>query len=322
MTLLGGAAIGTPLAARAQETAPLRRIAVLMNYPATEPEAKRRIDTFLKAMAALGWIDGKNLRIDYRFDIEGANVASNAANVLRLAPDVILATAPPSVLALQQVTHTIPVVFVAVTDPIALDIVQSLAHPGGNVTGFSPAEVSVSGKWLELMKEIAPDVKRVAVFQAAGNLGGTKQIAAIEAAAPALGMEISFIGVKDAAEMERGVEAFAQAPHGGLIVLRIAEDIAVRTEIIALAARHRLPAVYPLRLCTTGGGLISYGPDVVDEYRQAAGYVDRILKGEKPGELPVQSSTKFELVINLKTAKELGLTMPSTLLATADEVIE
>ena len=322
ITLLGGAAGLRPLAARAQNSARVRRVGFVINYSKGEPEAKRRIDVFVKAMADLGWIDGKNLHIDYRFDVDGPDVEAIAAEVIGLGPDVILATAPPSVVALQHATGTVPVVFVAVTDPIALGIVRSLAHPGGNFTGFSPAEVGISGKWLELLKEIAPHVKRAAIFQAAGNLGGQEQIAAIKAAAPTAGVDISLIGVKDPDEIARGVDAFAQSPNGGLIMLRIAEDIAVRRQIIALAERYRLPAVYPLRFCATEGGLVSYGPDVVDEYRQAAGYVDRILKGEKPGDLPVQTSSKFELVINLKTAKGLNLTVPPTLLATADEVIE
>ena len=322
MAFAGAVAMAAPLAARGEETAPVRRVGVLMNYLATEPEAKRRIDAFVKAMSELGWIDGRNVHIDYRFGAEAQNIKNNAAEVVRLAPDAILATAPPSVVALQQVNSAVPVVFVAVTDPLALGIIHSLSHPGGNFTGFASAEVGVSGKWLELLKEIAPDVKRAAVFAAPGNLGGVKQLAEIKTAASALGIEIGPIGVASTDEIERGVEAFSRSSQGGLIMLRIAEAIAMRGQIIAAAARYRLPAVYPLRLCATDGGLVSYGPDVVDEYRQAARYVDRILKGEKPGDLPVQSSTKFELVINLKTAKALGVTIPQTLLATADEVIE
>ncbi len=320
--LVGGAAIGAPLTARAQNAAATRRIGVLMNLPDGDPEAKRRIDAFLKPLSELGWSVGKNIRIDYRYGVDPQIVGKSAAELVALAPDLILANAPPAVLAVQQATHTIPVIFAAVTDPVALGIVQSLARPGGNVTGFSPAELGLSAKWLELLKEIAPGVKRVAVFRAASNPGSETQIAVIETAARSLGVEISLIDVNDSAAMERDVAAFARSADGGLIAIRTSENVAARGEIIALAARYRLPAVYPLRFFATGGGLVSYGPDIVEEYREAAGYADRILKGAKPADLPEQSSTKFELVINLKTAKQLGLTMPPTLLATADEVIE
>lgn len=322
ITLLGGAAIGAPFVVRAQPAAQLRRIGVLMNLPDGDPEAKRRIDAFLKSMSALGWKDEKNIHVDYRYGVGPQIVKKNAADLVALAPDVILANAPPAVLAVQQATHTIPVVFAAVTDPVALGLVQSLARPGGNVTGFSPAELGLSAKWLELLKEIAPGVKRVAVFRAASNPGSDTQIAVIETAARSMGVDIRLIDVSDAAAMERDVADFAGAPDGGLIAIRTSENVAARGEIIALAARYRLPAVYPLRFFATGGGLVSYGPDIVDEYREAAGYVVRILKGAKPADLPVQSASKFELAINLKTAKQLGLTIPPTLLATADEVIE
>lgn len=322
ITLLGGAAIGVPFVARAQPAAQLRRIGVLINLPDGDPEAKRRIDAFLKSMSALGWNDEKNIHVDYRYGVDPQIVKKNAADLVALAPDVILANAPPAVLAVQQATHTIPLVFAAVTDPVALGLVQSLARPGGNVTGFSPAELGLSAKWLELLKEIAPGVKRVAVFRAASNPASDTQIAVIETAARSMGVDIRLIDVSDAAAMERDVADFAGAPDGGLIAIRTSENVAARGEIIALAARYRLPAVYPLRFFATGGGLVSYGPDIVDEYREAAGYVDRILKGAKPADLPVQSASKFELAINLKTAKQLGLTIPPTLLATADEVIE
>ncbi len=322
IALVGGAAIGAPFAARAQPGAQVRRIGVLMNLPDGDPEGKRRIDAFLKSMSALGWNDGKNIRLDDPYGVDPQIVRKNAAELVALAPDVILVNAPPAVLAVQQATHTIPVVFAAVTDPVALGIVQSLARPGGNVTGFSPAELGLSAKWLELLKEIAPGVKRVAVFRAASNPASETQIAVIETAARSLGVEISLIEVSDSDAMERDVAAFARSADGGLIAIRTSEDVAARGEIIALAVRYRLPAVYPLRLFATAGGLISYGPDIVDEYRAAAGYVDRILKGAKPADLPVQSASKFELSINLKTAKQLGLAIPPTLLATADEVIE
>ncbi len=322
VTLLGGAAIGAPFVARAQPAAQLRRIGVLMNLPDGDPEVKRRIDAFLKSMSALGWNDEKNIHIDYRYGVGPQVVKKNAADLVAFAPDVILANAPQAVLAVQQATHTIPVMFAAVTDPVALGLVQSLARPGGNLTGFSPAEIGLSAKWLELLKEIAPGVKRVAVFRAASNPASETQIAVIETTARSMGMEISLIDVNDSAAMARDVAAFAASADGGLIAIRTSEDVAARGEIIALAARYRLPAVYPLRFFATGGGLVSYGPDIVDEYREAAGYVDRILKGAKPADLPVQSASKFELAINLKTAKQLGLTIPPTLLATADEVIE
>ena len=322
IALAGGAAVLGPLAARAQPAAQVRRIGVLMNLSDGDPEVKRRLDAFLKSMSALGWNDGNNIHVDYRYGVDPQIVKKNAAELVALAPAVILANAPPSVLAVQQATRTIPVVFAGVTDPVALGLVQSLARPGGNVTGFSPAELGLSAKWLELLKEIAPALKRVAVFRAASNPGSDPQVAAIETAARPLGVQIIMIDVSDTAAMERGVAAFAGSPDGGLIAIRTSEDIAVRGEIIALAERYRLPAVYPLRFFATGGGLIAYGPDIVEEYREAAGYVDRILKGAKPADLPVQSASKFELVINLKTAKQLGLAIPPTLLATADEVIE
>jgi putative tryptophan/tyrosine transport system substrate-binding protein len=236
---------------------------------------------------------------------------------------VILANAPPSVEALRQAIHAIPVVFAAVTDPVTLGIVQNFARPGGNITGFSPSEISISGKWLQLLKEISPGIKRAAVFRDLGNPGSGQQINVLIAAASSVGVELSYIDVvRDRTAIDRNVGAFATVANGGLIVLRTSDDIAARGEIIAAAAHYRLPAIYPLRFCVTDGGLASYGPDVVDEYRQAAGYVDRILRGEKAGDLPVQQSTKFELVINLKTAKSLGLTIPPSLVATADEIIE
>ena len=236
-------------------------------------------------MSALGWNDGNNIHVDYRYGVDPQIVKNNAAELVALAPAVILANAPPSVLAVQQATRTIPVVFAGVTDPVALGLVESLARPGGNITGFSPAELGLSAKWLELLKEIAPALKRVAVFRAASNPGSDPQVAAIEKAARPLGVQIIMIDVSDTAAMERGVAAFAGSPDGGLIAIRTSEDIAARGEIIALAERYRLPAVYPLRFFATGGGLIAYGPDIVEEYREAAGYVDRILNGAKPADL-------------------------------------
>jgi putative ABC transport system substrate-binding protein len=319
---LCGTALAWPLAAHAQQAERVRRIGVLMNLADGDPEGRRRIEAFTKAMNELGWSEGKNLHIDYRRGVGTESVRKNAMELVALTPDLLFANAPPSVLALQQLTHAVPIIFVAVTDPVALGVVQSLARPGGNATGFSPAELGMSAKWLELLKEISPGLKRVAVFQDPTNPGGTSQFSTIQAAAHSLGVELSTIDVRDKDAIQLDVGAFANSPNGGLIVLRTSEDIAARDQIIAAAARYRLPAVYPLRFCATGGGLASYGPDIVEEYRQAAGYVDRILKGDKPADLPVQSATKFELVINLKTAKLLDLGIPQTLLATADEVIE
>jgi ABC-type uncharacterized transport system substrate-binding protein len=322
IALAGGAALGVPRPALAQQAAPLRRIGMLMNYPQGDPEAERRIAAFLKTMDELGWTEGKNFSVAYRWGGDAAIVSKNAAELVALAPDIIVANAPPSVQALQRTNHTVPVVFAAVTDPVVLGIVQSLARPGGNVTGFSPSELGMSAKWLELLKEMAPVVKRVAVFTAPDDPFGTKQVAVIKTAAPSLGVTIGTIGVSDADAIDRDVAAFARSPDGGLITTRTSQAIAARDWIIAAAARYRLPAVYPLRFFATGGGLVAYGPDIVAEYRDVAGYVDRILKGAKPADLPVQSASKFELVINLKTAKQLGLAMPPTLLATADGVIE
>jgi putative tryptophan/tyrosine transport system substrate-binding protein len=273
-------------------------------------------------MSELGWHDGSNLHLDYRWGVDEKIVQKNAEELVALAPDLIVANAPPSVRALKKVTSTVPIVFAGVTDPVALGIVQSLAHPGGNVTGFSPAELGMSAKWLELLKEIAPAVERVAVFEDPSNPGGASQFSAIQSAAKSLGVELSMIDVRDKDAILRDVGTFANSQNVGLIMLRTSKNIAARDQIIAAAAHYRLPAIYPLRFCATGGGLVSYGPDVVEEYRQVAGYVDRILKGIKPADLPVQTPTKYELVINLKTAKALGLVMPQSLLATADEVIE
>jgi putative tryptophan/tyrosine transport system substrate-binding protein len=306
---------------QAQDLRP-RRLGVLMNLPEGDAEGQHRVDALLKTLEGLGWSGGKNLDVTYRWGVSGDAVDKNAAELVALAPDVILANAPPSVQALQRATHTLPIVFAAVTDPIALGIVRNIARPGGNATGFSPSEIDISSKWLELLKEISPGVKRVAVFREISNPGARQQIEVIKSAALSMGAELSYIEVADRKAIDHDVGAFALAGNGGLIVLRTSEDIAARHEIIAAAARYRLPAVYPLRFCATDGGLASYGPDIVEEYRQAAGYVDRILRGEKPGELPVQQPTKLELVINLNTAKSLGLTLPQTLLATADEIIE
>jgi putative ABC transport system substrate-binding protein len=317
-----GATLLAPLSARGQEAAPPRRLGLLMNLPDGDAEAQRRIEALLKRLAVLGWNTGKNIDVIYRWGVSGTAIEKNAAELVALAPDVILANAPPSVQALQRLTHALPIVFAAVTDPVALGIVHNVARPGGNVTGFSPSEIDISGKWLELLREISPGTKHVAVFRELTNPGALQQIDVLTAAASSMDVELSYIDVRDRTAIDHDVGAFAAAENGGLIVLRTSEDLAVRREIIAAAAHYRLPAIFPLRFCATDGGLASYGPDIVEEYRQAADYIDRILKGEKPGDLPVQQSTKFELVINLKTAKQLGVTIPQTLLVTADEVIE
>ena len=323
ITVIGGAAATWPFTARAQQPAQMQRVGMLINLANDDPEAKRRIEAFLKTLSELGWTDGKNLHIDYRWGVDKEIVRKNAAELVALAPDLIVANAPPSVSALQQVTCTLPIVFTAVIDPVALGFVRSLARPGGNITGFTPFEFGLSAKWLELLKESAPSIKRVAVL-AGGSAVPTAvpQLAAIQAAAPSLGMELSVIDISDKGKIERGITAFAGSPDRGLVVIRTIENIDARDLIITLAARYRLPTVYPLRFFVAAGGLASYGPNDVAEYRQVAGYVDRILKGEKPADLPVQAPTKYELVINLKTAKALGLTVQQSLLARADEVIE
>ena len=322
IALLGGAAFALPLAARAQQTGRARRIGVLSNLEENDPEAIARLAALQKGLRELGWIEGRNLQIDTRWGVENDRIRRNAAELIALAPDLIVANAPPSVMALQQATRTIPIVFVNMTDPVGMGIVQSLARPGGNATGFTMAEFGMSGKWLELLKEIAPGVRRVGILRALSNPSALGQFAAIQAVAPSFGVELSPLGAGDAAEIERDVGAFARAGNGGLIVTRTAEPIAQRGAIIKAASQHRLPAIYPLRFFVTAGGLISYGPDTVDQYARAAAYVDRVLKGEKPADLPVQTPTKYELAINLNTAKALGLTVPLILQQRADEVIE
>jgi ABC-type uncharacterized transport system substrate-binding protein len=321
ITLLGGAA-AWPHAARAQQRERMRRIGVLMNLTADDPEALRRVTALVQGLQQLGWTDGRNVRVDYRWGVDRDRIRKNAAELVALSPDVVLANSPASVLALQQTSNAVPIVFVAMTDPVGMGVVQTLARPGGNATGFAVGEFGDSGKWLELLKDIAPQVTRVAFLRDLSNPSSMPQFASIQTVAPSFRIELSPIGLRDGEEIERAVVAFAQSPNGALIASRTAETIAHRELIIRLAARHRLPAVYPLRLFITSGGLVSHGPDIVDQYRQAAGYIDRILKGEKPADLPVQNPTKYELVINLKTAKGLGIDVPPTLLARADEVIE
>ncbi len=324
ITLLGGAAAAWPLAARAQQTERMRRIGVFMNLAAEDVEGQARLTAFLQGLQELGWIVGRNVRIDYRWGAGDAErYRKYAEELVALAPDVILAAGGSSAVGpLQRATRTVPIVFAGVIDPVGAGFVESLARPGRNATGFTNFEFAMSAKWLELLKEIAPGVMRAAVLRDPTIISGGAQFGAIQAVAPSFGVELRPVDVRDAGEIERAVTAFARSSHGGLIVTLGALTQVHRQSIITLAARHRLAAVYPFRHFVAGGGLISYGPNSVDQYRRAAGYVDRILKGEKPADLPVQAPTKYELVINLTTAKALGLDLPAAVLARADEVIE
>jgi putative tryptophan/tyrosine transport system substrate-binding protein len=320
ITLLGGA-VAWPLAARAQQPGQMRRIGVLMNLAADDAEGQARFAAFVQDLQQLGWTDGRNVRIDVRWAAGDARLFHRyAEELLALAPDVILASGTPSVQALQQATRTVPIVFAQVGDPVGMGVVASLARPSGNITGFTPMEFGFGAKWVELLKEIAPRVTRVAVLR--DLTIGPAQLSAIQAVAPSFCVELSAVGVRDAGEIERIVAAFARSSNAGLIVTASTSAVVHRDLITMLAARYRLPAVYPFRYYVTAGGLISYGANSTDPFRRAANYVDRILKGEKPADLPVQAPTKYELVINLKTAKALGLDVPPTLLARADEVIE
>jgi len=321
ITLLGGAA-AWPLAASAQQGERVRRIGVLTAFTADDVESQARIAAFQLGLQKLGWTDGGNVRIDIRWAAGDVDLFRRyAAELFALAPDVILANGALALRPLQQASRTVPIVFVNVPDPVGAGFVASLARPGGNSTGFTSFEYSLASKWLELLKEIAPRVTRAAVVRDPSNPGGIGEFAAIQGAAASSGVELSPVDIRYAAEIERAVAAFALQSNSGLIVTT-AGSTAHFSLIIALAARHLLPAVYPFRYHVTAGGLISYGPNIVDQYRRASGYVDRILKGEQPADLPVQAPTKYELVINLKTAKALGLEIPTTVLARADEVIE
>ena len=321
-TLLGGAT-ARPLAVRAQHSERIRRIGVLQGLAANDPEGQDRFDALLHALQQLGWTDGRNIQIVHWFTGGDADRARTyAAELVALAPDLILTSGASTLGVMLQVNRAVPVVFVGAADPVGAGFVDSLAHPGGNATGFTSYEYSMSAKWLELLKEMAPGVRRVAVLRDPAISAGTGQFGSIQTAAPSLGVELTPINVRDATEIERSVTAFARSGNGGLIVTTSASVLAHRDLIISLAARHKLPAVYYARFYVTNGGLASYGPDYVDQYRRAASYVDRILKGEKPANLPVQAPTKYELVINLKTAKALDIDVPPTLLARADEVIE
>ena len=311
-----------PLAARAQQGDRMRRIGVLMPFTANDPEAQARNVVFEQSLQQLGWTVGRDLQIDYRSSGgEAASVRRYAAELVALAPDAILTVGSVTIGPLQQATRTIPIVFVNVADPIGAGFVQSLARPGGNATGFTNFEYSMSGKWVELLKEIAPRVTRAAVLRDPTEAAGIGQFGAIQSVAQSLGVLLTPFSVRDVGEIERGVAAFARSGNGGLIVTAGGTGFR-RDLIIGLASRHKLPAVYPFRYYAKDGGLITYGPDTHDPIRRAAGYIDRILKGEKPADLPVQAPTKYELVINLKTAKALGLEIPPMLLSRADEVIE
>jgi ABC-type uncharacterized transport system substrate-binding protein len=323
ITILGGAA-AWPLGAGAQQPDRMRHIGVLMAAAADDPEYRARMGAFQQELARLGWTDGRNARIDTRWATTNADdIRRHTAELVALAPDVILAaTGTTTVAPLLQATRTVPIVFVLVIDPVGAGFVSGLARPGGNATGFLMFEYGLSAKWLELIKQIAPGVTRVAVLRDPTIASGIGQFGAIQSAAPSLRMEASPVNVRDVGEIERDLTAFAHSANGGVIVTAAPEASHHRDLIVALTARHRLPAIYASRYFVSDGGLISYGPDLIDQYRRAAGYVDRILKGEKPADLPVQAPTKYELVINLKTAKALGLDLPASVLARADEVIE
>ena len=323
--VLGGAAAGWPLAARAQQGERMRRVGVLVGSgtDADDFDLQARFVAFAQALRQLGWTDGRNVQIDYRYASgDPESTRRYAAELAALVPDVIVTGGAAAVPPMLQATRTIPIVFTNVVDPVGAGFVDSMARPGGNATGFIMLEYSQSAKWLELLKEIAPSVTRVAVLRDPAIPGGIGQYGAIASAAPSLRMEVSPVNVRDGGEIERAVTAFAQTPNGGLIATAGPLTVVHRNLIIGVTARYKMPSVFHRKLFVTSGGLISYGPDVLDQFRRAAGYVDRILKGAKTTDLPVQAPTKYELVINLKTAKALGLDVPTTLLARADEVIE
>jgi putative ABC transport system substrate-binding protein len=323
ITLLGGAAVAWPVVARAQQPGGMRRIGVLMGLAEDDPEAKARLAAFRQGLEKRGWSEGRNLRIDIRFGPAGAQLQVLAKELVALQPDVILAHSTPVTAALQRESRTIPIVFAAVADPIGSGFIASLPQPGGNITGVSQYEASVTGKWLAMLKEIAPSLVRAAFVanpKTATYYGYF--LRAAEAAAPSLGIEPVPILVENATDIERAIESFASAPNGGLVLIPDISTLVRRDLIIAVAARHRIPAVYYSRTLVAAGGLMSYGNDLTDLFRQATSYVDRILRGDKPADLPVQAATKFETALNLKTAKALGLTVPPGLLVAADEVIE
>ncbi len=323
ITFLSGAAVVLPLAALAQQVERVRRVGVLMAAAADDPEYKARVSALLQSLQHLGWVDGRNVQFDTRWATDSGDLRRHASELAALVPDVIVAaTGTTTIAPLLQATRTVPIVFVLAIDPVGAGFVASLPRPGGNATGFTMFEYGMSVKWLELLKEIAPRVSRVAVLRDPAIASGIGQFGALQAAAPSLGMELNPLDVHDEREIERAVTAFARSPNDGLVVTAAPLATRHRDLIVALAARHRLPAVYASRVFVTDGGLIYYGPDLLDQYRSSAAYIDRILKGEKPADLPVQAPTKYELAINLKTAKALGLTVPPSVLARADEVIE
>jgi putative tryptophan/tyrosine transport system substrate-binding protein len=322
MALLGAAAVW-PLTVRAQQGERVRRVGVLMNVNADDPDQQANVETFVQVLRQLGWVDGRNVQIETRWaGGDPAEIRRHAEQLIALAPDVVVATGNAAMGPLLQATRTVPIVFNGVVDPAGAGFVDSMAQPGGNATGFLQFEYTLSGKWLEVLKEIAPHVTRAAVLRDRGITAGIGQFAVIQSVAPSVGVDVRAVNVSDSGEIERAITSFARVPNGGLILTASALAIVHRDLIIALAARHKLPAVYYRRYFAASGGLASYGYDVVQQFRGAASYVSRILKGEKPENLPVQAPTKYELVINLKTAKALGLTVPDTVLARADEVIE
>jgi putative tryptophan/tyrosine transport system substrate-binding protein len=322
ISFLGGAAVAWPFVARARERSSKKRVGVLMNLAAEDPVGQSRLAAFLQALRQLGWTDGDNIQIDVRWPGSDRERARKyATELVALSPDVILAVTSLMVAAVQQATRNVPIVFVTVVDPVGAGMVASLARPGGNTTGFIAFEYALAAKWLQLLKEIAPRVTRAAVLRDSSVAAGIGQFAAIQTVG-SVGMELTAIEVRDADEIEHGVASFARGQNGGLIVTASQFGGNHPDIVTASAERHKLPAVYPFRYYVTAGGLISYGPETLNDYRQAASYVDRILKGETPADLPVQAPTKYELVINLKTAKALGLTVPDKLISTADEVIE
>jgi putative ABC transport system substrate-binding protein len=321
ITLIGGT-VAWPLAARGQQPNQMRRIGVLMTGPPDDQEGQSRLAGFLRGLQELGWTAGGNLQIDYRWANDSAHRHQYAAELIALAPEVILASTSPSTAALQQASQTVPIVFASVTDPVGQGFVASLPHPGGNITGFALYEYGIGTKWLELLKEIAPHLTRVAVLRDPTLPFTSGELGAMQGVAPSLHVDVSAVNVCGAGEIERGIAAFARQPNGGLVTLGSPVTLANTDMIVTLAVRHRLPAIYTTRYFVIGGGLMSYGPDRVDLYRRAAGYVDRILRGEKPTNLPVEAPTKYQLVINLKTAKALDLKIAPALLTRADEVIE
>lgn len=323
IALLGGAPAAWPLAAYAQQPERMRRIGVILASTADDAEFQAWLGAFLQGLQQSGWSIGQNVRVDTRWATSNAAaIRKHAAELAALAPDVILAHGASTVGALLQATRTVPIVSPVFGDPVGAGFVDSLAKPGGNVTGFMSWEYGMAGKWLELLKETVPDVTRAGVLRDPSLGSGTSQFAAIQAVAPSLRIEVTPVNMRDAGDVERGLAAFARSPNGGLITVGGAAATRHRDLIVKLAARHKLPAVYYERSFVAAGGLISYGPDFADQYRRAASYVDRILKGEKPADMPVQAPTKFELVINLKTAKAMGLAIPPAVLARADQVIE